>query len=81
MNEAILCEDMMCTSAYIRRNFCHKNSEGLRARYTLYRGMPFDLVVRERLVGRTLVLTRDGTPSRQNLGLSVPQRITFVLCN
>jgi len=43
--------------------------------------MPLDLVIGERLVGCTLVLTRDGTPSRQNLGPSRPQRIDFVLCN
>jgi len=43
--------------------------------------MPFDLVIRERLVGCALVLTSVGTPSIQNLGPSGPQRIDFVLCN
>jgi len=67
--------------AYILRAISDKISEDLKARYMLYRGMSFDLVIRERLVGCTLVLTSDGTPSRQNLGPSGPQRIDFVLCN
>jgi len=66
---------------YILRATSDKISEGLKARYMLYWEMPFDLVIRERLVGCTLVLTSDGTPSRQNLGPSGPQRIDFVLCN
>jgi len=65
--------------AYILRAISDKISDGLRARYMLYWGMPFDLVIRERLVGCTLVLTSYGTPSRQNLGPSGPQRIDFVL--
>jgi len=66
---------------YILRAISDKISEGRKARYMLYRGMPFDLVIRDRLVGCSLVLTCDGTPSRQNLGPSGPQRIDFVLCN
>jgi len=68
-------------NVYILSVISDKISEGLKARYMLYRGMPFDLVIRERLVGCTLVLTSDGTPSRQNLGPSGPKRIDFVLCN
>ena len=60
--------------AYILRAISDKISDGLRARYMLYRGMPLDLVIGECLVGRTLVITSDGTPSRQNLGPSGPQR-------
>jgi len=66
---------------YILRAISDKISEGRKARDMLYRGMPFDLVIRERLVGCSLVLSSDGTPSRQNLGPSGPQRIDFVLCN
>ena len=46
----------------------------------LYRGMPLDLVIGERLVGCTLVPTRDGTPSRQILGPSDPQRSEKQCC-
>jgi len=67
-------------NVYILSVISDKISEGLKARYMLYRGMPFDLVIRERLVGCTLVLTSDGTPNRRNLGPSDPQRIYFVLC-
>jgi len=42
-----------------------KISNGLKAGYTWYRVKPFDLVIRERLVGCTLVLTRGCTPSIQ----------------
>jgi len=52
-----------------------------KARYVLYRSMLLDLVIAEGSVGRTLVLTRDGTSSKQNLGPSGPQRIDFMLCN
>jgi len=67
--------------AYILSAITDKISDGLKARYVLYRGMPLDLVIGERLVGRRLVLTCDGIPSIQNLGPSGPQRIDFVLCN
>jgi len=49
-----------------------KISDGLKARYVLYWSMLLDLVIGEGLVGRTLVLTSDGTPSIQNLGQSGP---------
>jgi len=65
--------------AYILRVIRNKISDGLQGQVYLYWGMPLDLVIEERLVGCTLVLTRDG--SRQNLGPSGPQRIDFVLCN
>jgi len=65
--------------AYILRIIRNKISDGLQGQVHLYRGMPLDLVIGKRLVGCTLVLTRDG--SRQNLEPSGPQRIYFVLCN
>jgi len=58
-----------------------RSQTACRARYVLYRSMLLDLVIGEGLVGRTLVLTCDGAPSRQNLGPSGPQQIDFMLCN
>ena len=58
-----------------------RSKKACRARYVLYWSMLLDLVIGEGLVGRTLVLTCDGTPSRQNLAPSGPQRIDFVLWN
>jgi len=60
---------------------CDKISEGLKARYVLYWSMLLGLVIGEGLVGRTLVLTSDDKPSKQNLGPSGPQGIDFVLWN
>jgi len=74
-------ENVFHRFAYILSVISDKISDGLQGQVHVYRGMPLDLVIGERLVGCTLVLTRDGTPSKQNLGPSGPQRIYFVLCN
>jgi len=76
----VLWHSEIVSDAYILSVIGDKILDGLWARYMLYRGMPLDLVIGERLVRCTLVLTRGGTPSRQNLGPSGPQRIDFVLC-
>jgi len=67
--------------AYISALSATRSQKACRARYVLYWYMLLDLVTGEGLVGRTLVLTRNGMPSKQNLGPSGPQRIDFVLCN
>jgi len=69
------------SDAYILSVISDKISDGLQGQVHVYRGMPLDLVIGERLVRCTLVFTSDGAPRKRNLGPSGPQRIDFVLCN